>query len=194
MIKYPIVLQNVVPEDKQEELKMIMFESLFPWFYRSSLSKSCYKIFDKDFSNAPGFAHVFFNDDGMIGDFYNYLEPVVTAACKELDIPYKGLYYGRAFFQHPLTTHSGLTIPHVDNPKEHIVLIYYVMDSDGETVIFDKTTDNPQEQITDISEKNIVQKIMPRQGNVLAFNGNTYHANILPKEHMRCIVNFNLIV
>lgn len=194
MIKYPVVLQNVVPEETQEELKTIMFETLFPWFLQRSLSNSCPTNFTENFSSAPGFAHVFYNENGMIGNFYNYIKPVIDASCIQLGIEYKGLYYGRAFLQNPLTTHSGLTTPHIDTAQNHIVLIYYVIDSDGETVIFNKSADSKLEEITQINKENIVQKIMPRQGNVLAFNGNTYHANILPKEHMRCIINFNLIV
>lgn len=197
MITESVVLDNVVPIDTQEEIKNIMFNTLFPWFFRNSLSLNCDKMFSHNYTNAPGFAHVFCNDDGLIGNFFEFLKPIVDNSCSRLNVTPKVLTYGRTFLQMPVTTHSGLTIPHIDDSnREHLVLVYYVLDSDGDTVLFDRKYDftSKVRDSSPLLENDIVQRVTPRQGSVLAFNGNTYHANILPKQHMRCIINFNLLI
>jgi hypothetical protein len=195
MIDTPIILENVIPLEKQEELKHIMFDTLFPWFYRGSLSSGCEDFFEKNYSVPPGFAHVFYNRNGKIGNFLDYIGPVIDSACSSINFKVKNLLYARSFLQMPLTTHSGLTIPHIDiNNQEHLVLIYYVVDADGDTVLFNRKHDmvtNYQDP-SPLLEKDIIFRMTPKQGSVLAFNGSQYHANILPKNSMRCIVNLNL--
>jgi hypothetical protein len=71
-------------------------------------------------------------------------------------------------------------IPHNDVDTEHYVLIYYVNNSDGDTVLFDEN-------------KNITDKISPKKGRILFFNGKTLHAGGHPVNFShRCIINFDL--
>jgi len=196
MIKNTTIIEQVISPDIQEELKFIMFETLFPWFYQKSLSQDCSDLFKHNYSSVPGFAHVFYNEYGAIGNFYDFVFPIIENSCQALGINFKELYYGRAFFQMP-GKHASLSIPHIDIPdKEHLVLIYYVLNADGETVLFNRThnMDDTIQDSTPLLENDILHKIKPQQGNVLAFNGSTYHANILPIEHERCIINFNLSI
>lgn len=197
MIQQPVLIHDIIPLEKQEELKNIMFKSLFPWFYRDSIASKKTEIFDYDYQVAPGFAHVFYNRDGKIGNFLDHTHPIIDNACRVINFKVKELLFARSFFQLPLTTHQGLTIPHVDvDDREHLVLLYYVLDADGDTVFFNKTHTYGQTveeaNKTPLLEKDITHKIRPKQGSVLAFNGNMYHANYLPKEGIRCIINFNL--
>ena len=66
------------------------------------------------------------------------------------------------------------------NRKPHLAAIYYVNDSDGFTFLFD-------------DDNNIIEKIMPKKGSLLLFNGNKKHASGHPiKSLKRCVINFNL--
>lgn len=188
------LIENAVPLKKQQELKHILFETLFPWFYQGSLSNSCPRFFDHDYPTIPGFAHVFFNEQGKIGNLYEYVYPIIENSCKALKVDFKEIYYGRTFLQMP-GRDSSLTIPHVDvENKNHIVLLYYVIDSDGDTVLFNRKHDmvNNTKDSTPLLEKDIIHSITPKQGTVLAFDGSTYHANKLPTEHQRCVINFTI--
>jgi len=94
--------------------------------------------------------------------------------------------------QFPMTTHEGMTNPHVDTIEDHLVCLYYVIDSDGETMILDKEDFPAGSPIPDWGEYNIVHRIEPKQGRAVLFNGRIYHANYLPKKNMRCVINFNI--
>jgi hypothetical protein len=194
MIQDIIVIDNVVPLEKQEELKHIMFDTLFPWFYIKNLTNSNAKLSDKQYSKAPGFAHVFYNELGKIGNFGEYADCIAYSACEKLELTGLSITRARAFLQLPIVGEMGMTSPHVDTvDKNHMVVLYYIMDSDGETLFFNRKNDpnNPSKPY-EFSEEDIVYKMKPRQGSAVVFNGCIYHANMLPQESNRCVINFNL--
>lgn len=193
MIDQVIVLENVVTTDIQEIIKHELFETMFPWFYKSTLSQNTQAVKGFDPAMAPGFGHVFYNDYGKISNFHDTAFPVVQTACDKIGFRINEMMYGRTFLQMPLTTNKGVTNPHVDILGiDHLVCVYYVVDSDGDTVIFDKKHTKNILENDKFDDVKIIQRITPRQGTALLFNGNRYHANILPQEHLRCIINFNV--
>ena len=76
--------------------------------------------------------------------------------------------------------------PHIDldEGEEHIVVLYYVIDSDGDTVIY-----NERKKSLTYTEK---QRVTPKQGRVVIFEGGQYHTAAQPTKGTRCIVNYNL--
>jgi hypothetical protein len=76
------------------------------------------------------------------------------------------------------------TPAHQDQPRDHAVLIYYAMDSDGDTVIYNNK-----------EERKIIKSVSPCKNRFLFFSGNYWHAFYLPREHdIRIVVNFNLAI
>jgi hypothetical protein len=69
---------------------------------------------------------------------------------------------------------------HVDYKFNHKVFLYYVNDSDGDTILFDKNY-------------KIVEKIKPEKGKFLIFDGDILHASSPPvKSKKRMIINLNI--
>jgi hypothetical protein len=74
--------------------------------------------------------------------------------------------------------------PHLDRPHDptHLAAIYYVNDSDGDTLFFRQ--DQGRYQIT--------HSIGPRAGRLVLFDGHTYHSGRHPKSAAtRVLINFN---
>jgi hypothetical protein len=72
--------------------------------------------------------------------------------------------------------------PHVDNDISHWVVLYYVNNSDGDTFIFNS------------NELSIRQRISPKQGQVVIFDGKLLHAGMHPREaDYRIVINFNFL-
>lgn len=73
--------------------------------------------------------------------------------------------------------------PHIDfKNTPHYVLIYYVNDSDGDTLLFDEN-------------ENIICSVKPKAGRFLFFNGNILHAGSNPyKSDYRILVNYNFSI
>tara|TARA_B100001142_G_C14023996_1_gene535466 strand:+ start:27 stop:365 length:339 start_codon:yes stop_codon:yes gene_type:complete len=89
-------------------------------------------------------------------------------------------------------------MPHIDSFFEHWNAIYYVNDSDGDTVIFNETNDDYDAGKDDImriqsNDFTIKQRIEPKQGRVVIFPGKYYHSSSFCKDSpYRAVINMNL--
>ena len=93
---------------------------------------------------------------------------------------------GRSFLQLPLTTKKGkVDTPHIDTDDKHFVMLYYVCDSDGDTIIYNEKTES--------EEYTIKKSVTPKQGRVVLFDGGLYHTAEQPTKDTRCVVNYNLV-
>jgi hypothetical protein len=70
--------------------------------------------------------------------------------------------------------------PHVDTDSPHYVLLYYVNDTDGDTVFFDNYL-------------NEIKRISPKKGRVVFFDGSIYHAASNPTINPRFVLNYNFL-
>jgi len=76
------------------------------------------------------------------------------------------------------------TTPHIDSNENHWVLLYYVNDSDGCTIIFE----NSDLTVT-------LDKIQPKKGRFVLFPGHLYHAGQFPEHSStRIVLNYNLLI
>lgn len=91
------------------------------------------------------------------------------------------ILFARIFLTFPYKTKLLYHDPHIDLNFPHIGLIYYINDSDGDTIFFE---DDYATQI---------KSVTPKKGRSVLFNGNIPHAAGIPTLGPRCIVNFNLI-
>lgn len=109
----------------------------------------------------------------------------------------------RSFLQFPLAKddQDEYNNPHVDDCRPHIAFLYYVNDSDGDTVLFNQTFDDiPYDQyptsefVKELPTKlSIYKRVSPKRGRALIFNGNKYHASSTPSKNVRCIINADLM-
>ena len=195
MIDKIYVIDDIVPGNYQERIKEALFNTFeHPWFLKQSLSESTVGNGDIQFTQAPGFANVFYNDNGILNqNIYDLFLPVVRVACEKIEFKFSELIYGRSFLQMPLTTHQGVTNPHVDIPIPHLVCLYYVNDSDGDTVFFNKLDEPAGSPRPLFDNVEIANRVEPKQGRIVLFNGSVYHANTLPQKSMRSVINCNVI-
>jgi hypothetical protein len=79
-------------------------------------------------------------------------------------------------------------LPHIDRDAPHLVFLYYVNDSDGDTVFFDKFWQ--QGVIPKVDDLNEALRISPKMGTGILFDGLQYHASSSPVESLyRCVIN-----
>src|SRR5262249_22323470 len=77
--------------------------------------------------------------------------------------------------------------PHVDIPKPHWVMIYYVNDSDGDTLIFDKN-------YPDWANATVVHAVGRKRGRAIFFDGRHYHCGTIPAQNdVRVVLNYNFV-
>lgn len=189
------VLENFIPLNYQELIKDTLLHTYnHQWYLKRSLSESTVLTQNEKWVDAPGFVNVFYNRLGITNpDVYYLVMPMMLEACRNINFEVEKILFGRSFLQMPLTTHQGMTNPHVDTDQEHLVCIYYPVDSDGETVFFDIFDEPAGTKKPDFSNSDVYKKITPKQGKAILFNGRRYHTNILPQKNMRLVMNFNVV-
>ena len=185
-----LVIDDFISLEYQEKIKqeLMGIGNDFPWHYTEDVTGAG----DDDSQNRPAMFHqyVILNDDiGEIISVYHHLfTPMLSKACQYLKMPESEVLQGRSFLQFPLKNidTSVVDTPHIDIAEgdEHVVVLYYVIDSDGDTIIYNERT----ESLT-YTEK---QRVTPKQGRVVIFDGRQYHTAEQPTKGTRCIVNYNL--
>jgi len=188
------VIENIVSKNTQELIKDFLINTFgIPWFIKEDLGEGTIDNQKENWSSAPGFVNVFFNKLGINNsDLFNLSFPIIKNSLSKLKMNDMELKYARTFFQFPLTTHTGITNPHVDLTEPHLVVLYYVFDSDGDTIFFNKKHEKNNIRPS-FEDYKIIKNITPKQGTCVVFDGLNYHSNILPKLSKRCVINFNLV-
>ena len=189
-----LVIDDFIDKNYQEDIKNILLGKeewgnfLFPWHYIEDVTDG----FAENNQGRPGLSHVYveYNDDGssdLVSNFHDLFIPMLELACSTLEIPTAKILQGRSFMQFPLNLQSDEDdTPHIDLDEghRHVVVLYYVKDSDGDTVIFNQRTES--------NIYTVKQKVTPKQGRVVIFDGGLYHTAQQAINSVRCIVNYNL--
>lgn len=92
---------------------------------------------------------------------------------------------------------------HVDTDLQHVAIIYYVNDSDGDTLIFNDKNNkhsnnlkefNNNQDFLDFKNFELTNSITPKKGRVVMFDGNLWHYGKYPTNGERNIININLVI
>lgn len=174
------LLENFLPQEYVDQLAFEIGHHYFPWFWRPSTR---YGIEEegkdsKDFQ----FVHIMYHEGSPMSEAWGLVQPVLFAFEEHTGITIKDVYKVKA----NLTTKLNLTeaeqeeATHVDiikGDKKYLTIVYYVIDSDGDTVVIDDET----------------TRVSPRKGTAVYFPSELNHRPTPPLEHKRRIV-LNIIV
>ncbi len=203
MIDNIYVFDDIIEKPYQELIKETLIggdapptidtvDEFFPWYYTSDVTDNTH---EGPFQGRFGFSHQYVTaEDGIVSDFHSLFIGLIKNSCKKLKIKEVDILQGRSFLSTPTNiSKDNADTPHVDMVVPHFVMLYYVRDSDGDTIIynektkFDDCTPDPKMNYT------IKKKVSPKQGRVVLFNGIHFHASEQPNHNLRCIVNYDLV-
>ena len=176
------VIDDIVDIFDQEIIKHQVFNETY-FQYVDDVS-----IKNNQHQRRPGFKHIF--DVDII---HKSIKEIVNNCNKK--ISNKGdILEARSFLQLPLNVDfagTGVDTPHLDRFTPHLVFLYYVCDSDGDTIIYDYKTEKEGDVpfFEDVKE---LKRITPKQGRVVIFDGMYWHTAEQPTKDVRCIINFNI--
>ena len=132
----------------------------------------------------------------MVSAINALLVPLLFVSCDKASLKFTNLIRVRLgmFTQTPVDVpyHN----PHVDFYDPHIVGLYYVNDSDGDTVVFNETSDEltVEQSVRYANEGRFTElaRIAPKKGRMAFFDGKHYHSSMHPKQHPnRIVVTFD---
>jgi len=171
------IFDDVVSEEKSNKIENFLLSQDFPWFLIKKSSGKTKEI--EGFSDTVQFEHHFIQDSKI---YSNAIHPLMEMldwnnVVKKTQISPAILRMKSNLL---LKTQSTPNTPHIDFTYPHTVLLYYVNDSSGPTIFYDKNL-------------KVIDEIIPKKGRMVIFDGNTYHSSTPPQiNDFRCVINFNL--
>ena len=191
-----LVFDDILDLEYQERIKNILIGEetfngyYFPWYFTQDVTKHN----DVDSQKRSAFFHGYVdnkndndNNVGTVNSIFHHLfVPLIENVCRKIDKQNVNVIKGRSFLQLPIN-YKGERIdtPHVDIVGDHFVILYYVCDSDGDTIIYNEKVKS--------DNYTIQKRITPKQGRVVLFDGSYYHTAEQPTDNIRCVVNYDLI-
>ena len=188
-----IVIDDLMPKSFQDNIEATLLGNNFPWYFQRDITS----VGGSD--QAPGFAHFYKHvDKAPDSRMFDLVSLIAYMGADNYGFDFKNIIQVRSFLQTPLSSNmlaNEVDALHVDLPVDHLVVLYYVCDSDGDTILVDKKFDKNEGLITGsrYTDYKTIKRVTPKKGRCLIFDGAYYHTAEQPKNNTRCVINFNLV-
>lgn len=182
-----IVIDNFIPLSLQEKYKQYLFKENFPWYYMPDVTTS------ENLQFRPAVSHILYDNNVRISPLE--IEILAHLGAEKFQWAFNSIASGKTILQFPLNPNliaEGLDNLHVDIDHPHLVVLYYVIDSDGDTIITDVKYNGKTPTTIKFENQKILEKVTPKQGRAVLFDGRYYHTAEQPKNDMRCVINLNI--
>jgi hypothetical protein len=169
------VHDNIIPIYIQDHIEKILLNKYendtIPYYYSGNVTNK------ENPRKEEGFSSTIFRFPQLFAYGATLLSPLYTF------LDYKNfilreLIQSRTFLQLPECHESEVQSIHLDLQEPHFALIYYVTDSDGDTVFYDDSF-------------NEFKRITPKKGRIAFFDGTIHHAGSTPTNNIRSLINTN---
>jgi hypothetical protein len=186
-----LIFKNILTIENQNSIENQFYDKKFPWYLTPNKHTVDDNLVQKYKNNNNvidylQFVHTFYDywqgETNINSPRYNLVLEVLKEFMNNLKIQKFKLMRAKANLttQHTKNNKNIYNTPHIDLKEPHIVLIYYVNDSDGDTILFDK-------------KLKIIKRITPEKGKFLLFDGSILHSGQHPiKSNSRVLINFDL--
>ncbi|MGB0712157.1 MAG: hypothetical protein ACPGUC_01235 [Gammaproteobacteria bacterium] len=190
------VFDDIIPKEHQEAIKSTLLGSSFNWSFVEDVTGGGSR--DK----RPAFSHTFIRDGIVSTSEQNIrlLQPMWLKCMERINQKTKsqGEYSAiksRTFLQLPLANLRGSEYDahHIDLMNEHFAMLYYVCDSDGDTVLFENMYSRETPGAPAPGELKERKRVRPKQGRVVVFDGFYWHTATQPRKSVRCVINTDVI-
>ena len=179
MEKFIEVYDNFLDSSIENELENLALGPL-PWKYVKNIA------LENSHTHSPGHNCTFLDklnpqriDPNNLLFSYFLLNPLYYLASKA-SIVVKDIITARSFMHLP-SPNPGPDIIHVDTPSPHWVGLYYVNDSDGDTILFE------DDKITEL------KRVTPKKGRMVFFDGSINHCSSRPANNTRVVLNYDFL-
>ena len=183
----PIEYNGIVDQEYQLKIYRYLTDINFDWHFMEDTTT---EVTNTPQYSTPSFGNLLYYSKHENNPHYDFFKPLVESLEKAGNFKIINLLRIRAGFL--LNTKYSLpsmpykhNTPHIDYDIDHYTAVYYVNESDGDTVVFHET--NQAEKYYPL------HKCRPEKGKMLLFNGRHYHSSTCPKMYAKRIaiaINF----
>lgn len=173
-----IIKNKIINKSKINDIYELCNDCNFPYYWSENIIDS--NQLKKQYG---GFTHNLFKENKIYSNVFNIFFDLTKEIFEKENIVIKSLFR----LQVNLLLNININNDELNNAIHQDIdlpnyksLVYYINDSDGDTIIFN---DN----------KGILESISPIAGNYVIFNSNLFHMASIPKNHKKRMV-INCIV
>ena len=178
------VFQDVLSIDEYQKMFNIVDDRHIAWFFFDNCHDS--KLFGTATNSTTyGFIHNLFDKGVVTSDYLDLFTPLLDCISQHYNC---NIILVRMKMNMTINVNKQVQLyPHIDNldglqNKNFKTAVYYINDSDGDTLFFD-------------DEKNIVHRQTPQKNTLVLFDGDLLHAPQLPLvSPKRLVLNINVIL
>jgi len=178
-----MIIEKLLPQELEDEIFKIMTANGFPWYWNAENIVPATPD-----SHIFQFTHVFYIYQKVYSSYFNIANMIVGYFAEKTKLKIKRVVRVKGNLI-PDITHTPESLNNLihgdiedERDGKYVSFVYYVMDSDGDTIIYD---DN----------NNIVETSPPIKGNCIWFDSKTKHRSSVPLHHKRrVVINFILEV
>lgn len=175
-----MLIQNVIEKGDAQKIKDVIDNPHFSWYFQDNI------IDNKPTDQISGFLHFFYKEGNIVCPTAIMLIPLFVAFQEKTKLKIIDIHRVQANLVFNQITNEEIdknsihTDLNYDKNKNFISFVYYVLDSDGDTIVYNE----------DMTEK---ERANPIMNNLIWFKSNQLHTLRLPKLHKKRIV-INAIV
>ena len=186
-----VVVDDLISRTYQEWLITLVKDENLTWHRKDSAIMS-----DREEDPRNGFCnfHYMYEGDrgGNISPLCNAFVPLALAA---LDIIECYHLMRMRINCVPNMYQNVIQLPHIDSyVPDSWNVVYYIDDSDGDTVIYNERTlnDYDYQKYLEKDQFTVCQSVSPKKGRAVLFKGDMFHTATTPSKGWRPVVNINI--
>ena len=186
MIDGVYIFDDIIDKKAQEHIQDITFNKI-RWQFIPDVTKPDNK------QQRPGFNYRFITNSENVYEWHTDMMNIIHEACFKISFNINDCLQGRSFLQLPLNLKDRtVDVPHVDADIDHLVVLYYVNDSDGDTIIYENMFEG-YDKVPEFNKLVEKKRVSPKAGRVVLFNGRHWHTSCQPEHNVRCVINYNVV-
>jgi len=170
------IVDNFLPQEYWERIHNIVTSTEFPWYLNKTTS---YK-----YDEEPQMTHTYYADNQINSEVFSVIQPMMLEFQLHSGRIIKDIHRIKSnlSFNRTIPNETIEKLIHQDmNKDNYMTLLYYVTDSDGDTILYED------------DKKTELLRVTPKANRAIIFNSNIWHTGLLPVKHKtRCIINFVL--
>jgi hypothetical protein len=170
-----LLIQNIIKKEDAQKIKDVIDNPHFSWYFQDNI------IDNKPTDQISGFLHFFYKEGNIVCPTALMLIPLFVAFQEKTKLKIIDIVRVQAnlilnqITNKKINKNSIHTDINYNEKRKFISLVYYVLDSDGDTIVYNK----------DMTEK---ERASPIINNLIWFKSHELHAATLPKLHKKRIV------
>jgi len=177
------VIEDFLPKKYFYLIKNEILGINFPWYFRDNITDNNKNIDNREY----GFSHKIYDRENNYSSSFHHI--LTGLYCNILEITEKE-NIDRCRLD--MTTYGGekfLHKYHVDLYKPHIACVFYINNSDGKTVLYDKKCFSSSD-LENVNPDCLTEmiRIKPEENKLLIFDGSYLHTGQSPSNYKRRIV------